>query len=529
MPTAQPTGSPVLSPDLEVREFQVREVATDSREFTGIAVPWGTVAEIAGMYREEFEKGAVQDSDDALIFWRHADPIGKVTAHRDTDAGWEITATLSDTTQGREAHTLLRDGVVTRLSVGFRPVEHREEVAEDGSVTITRTKVQVREVSLTPFPAYDGATVTQVRHTQPAPTQEDTMTAPVTTEDLTEVRQSVEELTRNVALLAQRENTPEPEMQFRSAGALLKAIAAGDETAQREYNDTLQRAWNPAGAVVADGSPRAGWAGDLTRLIDEAAVLASLFSTGVLPAEGMSVEYAQLKDNTVAVGKQAAEGDDLTFGKVSTEIKNAAVETFGGYSRLSLQAVQRSSVNIVDHTLNALAIAAGKRRNTQLRAFYATAIADQITAGNTVTVTDSTDYADWLDAIIDAAEKYTDLGLSLDGITADKTVFKTLARLVGTDGRPMMTVDGTGNNTVGTLDVKAISGTLASVPVRLNPKQTAPGASFYNRLAIRAYNSPLARLQDDNIVNLSKDFSVYFYSALALENPAAIVPIEITA
>lgn len=517
--------------DLCVREFQVREVSTEAREFTGIAVPWGQVADIGGYYREVFERGAVQDSDGARIFWRHREPIGRIVSARDTDAGWEITATLSDTTLGRDAYTLLRDGAIDQLSVGFKPVESREEIAADGSVTVYRTRVEVPEVSLVPFPAYDGAAVTQVRHAHPAPpNKENPVTDTLTEPEVAELRSSVEEIRRAFAEIVNANKDAAPAIHYRSAGHLLKALAAGEEQAIKEYNDTLQRAWDPAGAVVADGArPGSGWVGDLTRIVDEAAVLASLFSDGSLPSEGMTIEYAQLATNTVQVGKQEAEGDDLPFGKVSTEVKNAQIATYGGYSRLSLQAIQRSSVNLLNHTLTALGIAAGKRRNTVYRSVFAAAVAAQRAANNTVTVADSTDYADWLDAIIDAAEKYTDLGLALDALVVDKTVFKSLARLEGSDGRPLLTISGSGTNVVGDLNVTAIQGNLASVPVRLNPKQALPGAAFINRLAIREYRSPLARLQDENVVNLSQDFSVYFYAAHAVEIPAAIVPVSITA
>ena len=77
----------------------------------------------------------------------------------DDDDGYRITAKISDTERGREVLTLLRDRVLSKMSVGFEPIEHEER---DG-VTV-RTKVRLREVSIVPFPAYDGATVEQVRN-----------------------------------------------------------------------------------------------------------------------------------------------------------------------------------------------------------------------------------------------------------------------------------------------------------------------------------------------------------------------------
>lgn len=349
--------------------------------------------------------------------------------------------------------------------------------------------------------------------------------APAATEalEIRELRETVEDIQRTVnALPTQREE--EPVLDTRSSGEILKALVRGDETVIAEYNDLLKRAYT--GGTSADAIVRPQWVGDLTRLVEEAAVLASLFQTGTLPPEGLTLEYGQLKADTTKVEEQVNEGDDLAYGKVVLETKSAPVKTFGGYTQLTRKEIERSSVNILDANLRALAIAAGKRRNAALRAFFATAVAGQVTAANTVQVLDETKYISWVTAIVNAAEKYTDLGLALEALVVDKTKFLSLASLTATDGRPLMTVSGTGTNVIGSLNVKGISGELASVPIKLNPKQAAPGAAFINGSAIRAYNGPLVNLQDENVVNLSKDFSVYFYSALALEIPAAIVPVK---
>jgi HK97 family phage prohead protease len=516
---------------LLTRHMQVRAVDTEAREFDGIAVPWDTPAEIHdwdGDYVETFARGSVVDSDDALVVYRHDEPIGRLVRAEDADAGWDVSGRLSATRDADDAYALLRDGVIAALSVGFEPIEEVRTVDDDGTVHVNRTKVKVREVSLVPFPAYDAARITAVRSANPpAPPQEDDMPETLTRADLDPLAQQLDEVRRNLALVRANQPPLPPATRFRTAGHLLKAIVAGDEEAIREYNDTLQRAWS--GAVVADSTPVNTWVGDLTRLIDEAAVLASLFASDSLPESGMTLEYGVLDDNTIDVDEQAAEGDNLTFGNVSTEPATTTVRTYGGYTSLSRKAIERGNVNLLNHSLNAMAIAAGKRRNTVWRSVFAAAVAAQVTALNTVTVADGDGWTDWLGAVVDAAEKYTDLGLGIDALVVDKTIFKRMAQMAGTDGRPIMTVFGTGTNVVGSLDVKAIQGEFASVPVRLNPKQAAPGAAFINSLAIREYKTPIAQLQDENIVNLTKDFSVYFYGAHAVEIPSAIIPVTITA
>jgi len=47
-------------------------------------------------------------------------PIGKTLEARETPDGLFVRAAISDTTAGRDVRTLLRDGVVKRLSIGLR-------------------------------------------------------------------------------------------------------------------------------------------------------------------------------------------------------------------------------------------------------------------------------------------------------------------------------------------------------------------------------------------------------------------------
>ena len=146
--------------EMETRDFEVR-LNADTREVTGIAVPYGQVADI-GMYREQFVPGAIRSVEDVKLFWQHSEPIGKIVEGRDTADGFEIRATISKTARGDEAYTLLKDNVINKFSVGFVPVEQ----TRDGDL-VTRTLVDLKEVSLVSFPAFSGASVAEVREENP--------------------------------------------------------------------------------------------------------------------------------------------------------------------------------------------------------------------------------------------------------------------------------------------------------------------------------------------------------------------------
>src|SRR5512139_721585 len=143
--------------NIETRDFR-GVVDTDQRTITGIAVPYGQEIAIANNTYERFAAGAITTVEDVKLFWNHDEPIGKVIEGRETEAGFEITAYISETPRGEEVLTLLRDGVLNKFSVGFIPVENEH----DGN-TVVRTLVDLKEVSVVPFAAYSGANISEVR------------------------------------------------------------------------------------------------------------------------------------------------------------------------------------------------------------------------------------------------------------------------------------------------------------------------------------------------------------------------------
>lgn len=495
-------------PVIEIREVQFR-ADVEERTITGLAVPYGQEANI-GTYMERFAPGAIRSIDDVKLFYGHEEPIGKVIDGRETEAGYEITAKISDTIRGNEVHTLLRDGVLNKFSVGFVPVQSER----DGN-TVIRTEVSLKEVSVVPFPAFAGANITEVRSDSPEITnpEKETQMAENIELDVRAVQDEVAELRRMVEA-----GTPEAVIavpQYRSAAELLKSVAKGDEDAIRAYT----------GATTADSYLADGWVGDLTRIVDSPAILRGVFATGVLPAEGNNIEYASLDSNTVDVDVQAAEGDDLVYGKIEISAKTAPVKTIGGYVQLTRQLIERSSVAYLEHSLRAQAIRVGQALEAQMLTAYGTAHAAQVTAGNVVLIPATPTYNDWLNAITDAAVKFQTLGLQIDALIVDTAYFKSLAALEGADGRPMLLVQGNGN-VVGTINPRGLVGQLAGIPVVLDPALDGEIA-FVSSQALRQYNAPVVQLQDENIINLSKDFSVYTYTAVANEIPAAIVPVVV--
>jgi HK97 family phage prohead protease len=168
--------------DREVR-WHVRESDTGEAQLAGIAVPWDEPTDVGG-YREAFARGSfdLEQVAGRPLFWRHGEVIGRVDRAVDTEAGLEVEATILPTTLGRDAAVLLRADAVTGLSVGFEPLEHD---TRDG--VVTRTRARLLELSLTPVPAYAGATITAHREepsTMSDPTAPVAEPTPTTTVDV---------------------------------------------------------------------------------------------------------------------------------------------------------------------------------------------------------------------------------------------------------------------------------------------------------------------------------------------------------
>lgn len=511
-----------------VRTGLVRVTGTDdeTRTITGIGVPWESPVEINdwfGSYTERFARGSVE-ADKVMFFYRHREPIGPVISFDDTDDGWRFKARFSNTTAGNDAYELARDGVVDTFSIRFEPIEH---LTDDETGDIVRTRVRVTEVSLEPFPAYADATVDTVRN-RTEPTERPTM--PTNTDAPAidaEARSQIDELERKFISFMDRVPDAGPAEESRTAAAMVRAIATGDEAALERYNAMQQHAREFAGGTTADAPVQDAWIGDLTRIFDNTSgALSNFFGAKPLPSTGMRLEYAELEEITIEVEEQLAEGDDLPTGNVKLRTDTVPVHTYGGASLLSRQAIERSSLPVLQRTLDALAMTAGKTKKATVRAAFETLLAAR--AGDAVNL-DADTWQSWTDLVIDGGEYFDDIGFAMEALIVSTDVFKQIKNAVAADGRPLLTLSGDGANTVGRLNVAGLSGNLVGLTTFAVPGLAAGTAAFANSAALTAYDSPLVQLQDENIINLSKAYSVYRYGAIAPEVPGAILPIDVEA
>jgi HK97 family phage prohead protease/HK97 family phage major capsid protein len=505
--------------EMETREFEVR-ADIEERTITGIAVPYGQDANIGGAYMERFVPGAISDVTDVKLFYGHEEPIGKVLTGRDTEAGYEITAKVSDTARGNEVMTLMRDGVLNKFSVGFVPLE-----SERDGQTVTRTKVSLKEVSVVPFPAFAGANITEVREdggtpaetSEPQPEQENPMSENIEL-DVRAVQDEVAEIRRLVEA-GTTVATPAPlGSEFRSQGEFAKALVAGDAKAQQFARDA---------STSADAAVVAPWFGYINTLIANNRPTVSAFSRAALPATGLTVEYSKIDSNTLAVGQQDPENEALSFGNLTFETVSTPVKTYGGYTSFSRQYVERSQVNTLDQVFQGLALAYAGASNLAL----VTAIGALDYTGK-IFDADGGTASSLAEGIANGAGYiFTNTGLRPEFILTGVDGYVKLAKVAAGDGRPVLLADGNGVNNIGTMNVTGLAGSVFGLPIIVDPAIGTGIVYMANSAAVITMESAGApvRLTDGDITTLTDSVSVYGYMAIATPREGAIVKLDVTA
>lgn len=527
----------MTSPEMRRRSYEVRAAADDGRTITGLAVPFDTETEIVPGFREKIARGAINLDTMPSLFYRHSEPIGVITAMSETSEGLEIEARVSDTALGRDAATLAKDGAIRSLSIGFFEREYTDTTTPDGATLRTQTDIDLREISLVPIPAYDAATITQVRAAETPTTQEGhptTMNTPdtVTRSDLTQLEETTTDLTRRLSLL--ETNTAAPAAaptETRSAGQLLQDAIGGDTAAADALRPFVGRAANTTTAADARINEPT-FVRDLVRYIDNANPLMGLFTTDALPSTGNVLEFARLKESTLTVAQQTAEGATLPTGGVATEVATCSVKTYGGGTVLTRQAIERSRTNVLDLSLRGMAIEAGKKLAADFATFFETTVKSQAASAVTLNAA-KMNWQTLLSLMLDASARFEDMALPCDGLIVDRATFELIAGMTDTSGRPIINITGNpGVNNIGTVSASGKYVDLDGLRIVTNRHLTKTGmgtdivGAFYSKDAIRSYTSPLASLQDQGVLDLTNTFSVYTYAAFADEMPSGLVPLK---
>jgi HK97 family phage prohead protease len=152
-------------------DFEVRAEG-DGMSFTGYASVFNSPSEDLGGFVEYVAPGAfkrsLQSRNEVKMLWNHdaGEPLASLRGGTmqlvEDERGLKVTASLPQTSRGKDVAELLRTKVIDSMSFGFNVI--KDSWSRDGQ-TRTLESVRLFEVSIVSFPAYESTTA-QVRSAQ---------------------------------------------------------------------------------------------------------------------------------------------------------------------------------------------------------------------------------------------------------------------------------------------------------------------------------------------------------------------------
>lgn len=384
---------------LAVTDLTIDAAAPDeppSRSITGLAVPWGitTIDSLGTSVR--FEAGSLpEDGRPPKLVDSHdlSKVVGLVTERASTDQGMMFTAKIAPTTAGNDALELLKMGALDAVSVGVEPTKFKF----DKNGTMVVTAANWHELSLVAVPAFDQARITSVAASAPEDDEEPNPEYPEPEEDLLMSEATPVEASAGPAVIPTQPIFAEARREFKlpSAGEYIaKFLAGGAEFA--EFNARIR-----AAAPNVETT-------DITGVLPEPIVtpvynslrglrpVIDAIGPKAMPAAGKTFIRPSVTTHTT-MGPSNGENTALDQGTFVITPNSVTKEWFGGYVRLSEEAMDESSPEVLGLLIDDMARVYGKQTDNY--------VADNLLTGvtNSSTLTDPTDPAEWVNDIYDVA------------------------------------------------------------------------------------------------------------------------------
>lgn len=513
----------------------------DGMTLEGVAVPFNQRYALFSDYAEVIDPDCDFGTRKTVKVSReHGDLIGKLTDMRSEADGLHVVAKLADTESGREAAELVREGVYDGFSIGFRPVENRVIDSDDGVTEVHRRKVDLFEVAVTGIPAYPAAEITSQRSQTTTTNNESEAPSMGNDNEQRDVNERLEAfgeelrgIKATVAAGIQTDVPAELGGEFRTAGDYLKALSDERNADHAAAIDLMRQTRDQI--VTGDTGNTVAWIANDLRLIEQRRKVTNILTRDTLPATGMSMEYNVVSEDTTAAAKQTTEGTALTFGKVKFGTKTADINTYGGYTTLSRQTIERSTTPMLNTALKALNNAYAKSTENAVRTYLYDLIKSQRDATqnpNNITAPAALNAMtpdQWAGLILDAAEVMDDRNAAMTRLGVSKDVALALIKLKDSGNR-FMDISGKGGDTIGAFDLTGVVGDLMRVPVYLLPKAPTGTAAFIDPTAVTVWESGgPTQLSNTDPVNIVDNYSVYGYMAVAATFTDGLLPVKFAA
>jgi len=151
--------------EMKSHDFELKASDDETNIIEGYAATFGGSPDSYGdiIKQGAFKKTLQENGDRIKFLWSHNwnEVIGRVVEAREDSKGLFIKVKISDIQRGRETMTMIKDGTIDRMSIGYRTIQYDYD-----SATGIRTLKEVRlfEVSAVPIPANDNAIITGAKN-----------------------------------------------------------------------------------------------------------------------------------------------------------------------------------------------------------------------------------------------------------------------------------------------------------------------------------------------------------------------------
>ena len=142
--------------------FKMDEVDEEQGIFKGYASTYDLDRGGDIIVKGAFDKTLATKASQVKILWQHEQdtPIGKPMLMRTDETGLYVEGKISDTSYGKDAKILMKDGVITSMSIGF--IANEVDYNSDGIRLIK--ELELIEFSLVTYPMNEKAVITQVKN-----------------------------------------------------------------------------------------------------------------------------------------------------------------------------------------------------------------------------------------------------------------------------------------------------------------------------------------------------------------------------
>ena len=526
----------LISTDLTLDASKVEGVP--SRTVSGVAVPYGVVAQVSSGEKVIFEAGSLPvDGKAPKLYLNHdsEQAVGLVSERVNTPEGMMFSARISKTVLGEEALTLALDGVIDSVSIGVNPTKFKMQ--DDGTMRVLAADWV--ELSLvTGRPAFSGAVITDVAASEP----DESIHQPEEEIVIVESEVQDKEPAMSEAVEATIPTSPvvfaEAKRDFRmpSAGEYLAAMHVGGDTfvkVNAAFRDAARRNQTAIEAVSQDltsdtpGLLPVPVLGPVFQNYNFLRPTVSAFGTRAMP-QGSGISFTRPSITTpTAAGKQTTQGTAVTSQTMVLAANTVTRQTIAGSIQIAQQTMDFTDPAAMNVILNDLA---GQylKQTDDIAIDYI--VSQKQASGFTWTVT-AGDATSLMNAIYGCAENISSTtNLFPTHLVVSPNVWAKLGAQLDSSKRPLFPAIGApglmGQNTLGAGNATSWSG--------MNPlglEIVVDGNAASNTMlvvhgpAIELYESQQGMRSVEVPDLLARTFSYYGYFATFVQdaqNPSAV-------